>query len=107
MRISSGKKIISARINRLVASPGVLNPLIKAANRLLIVFYLELELRNKISLPRAEALTRVMDIDADVEDALVSLGYPRREAKNALSKLGEKPEKWEKRLKEALKLLSK
>ena len=89
--------IIEKKIDFLTKTSGIGR---KTAERVI------LELRNKLSLPRAEALTKTMDVDADVEDALVNLGYPRREVKNALSRLGEKPEKWEERLKETLKFLS-
>lgn len=66
-----------------------------------------LELHSKFSLPKAGEVTKAMDVDNDIEDTLHNLGYSRREVKDALTKLGPKPEKLEERLKEALRILSK
>jgi len=65
-----------------------------------------LELQNKLHLPKTEKITKTMDIDVDIEEALVKLGYMRQEVKDALSKLGSKPERLEDRFKETFKRLS-
>jgi Holliday junction resolvasome RuvABC DNA-binding subunit len=47
-----------------------------------------------------------MDIDSDVEGALVNLGYKKREVKEAIASLENKTSDLETRLKEVLKKLS-
>ena len=100
--VDTAERIIAAIIERrtdfLTRTSGIGR---KTAERII------LELQNKLSLPKhAKAITKAMDIDVDVEEALVKLGYARREVKNALSDLGSSPYKLEDRLKEALKRLS-
>jgi holliday junction DNA helicase RuvA len=65
-----------------------------------------LELHNKVKLPRAKALTQKMDIDKEVEEALVGLGYGRGEVRKAVDAVPESQKSLEERLKFALKSLS-
>jgi Holliday junction DNA helicase RuvA len=65
-----------------------------------------LELHNKIKFPKAKSLTKTMDLNAEVEEALVSLGYRRSEIRKALERLGGGSRKVEERLRAALKILS-
>ena len=65
-----------------------------------------LELRGKIKNIAAPATIKEMEIDADLIEALVSLGYRKEAAKSALSKVGKKITGPQERLKEALKILS-
>jgi Holliday junction DNA helicase RuvA len=64
-----------------------------------------LELHNKIKLPRAKALTEKMEIDREVEEALVGLGYSRNEVRKAVEVVPESEKTLEERLKFALKSL--
>lgn len=99
--ISSVDKVIAAIVEKktdfLTRAPGIGK---KTAERAI------LELHNKLHLPDSEKIGSTMEIDSDVEDALVSLGYSKRDVKNAVSRLGEEPKKLEDRLREALKILS-
>ncbi|MEK7464369.1 MAG: Holliday junction branch migration protein RuvA [Patescibacteria group bacterium] len=72
----------------------------KTAERLI------LELHSKIKLPESQTLTSKMDMDIEVEEALVSLGYPRSQVKDAVRNLGE-AKTLEERLREALKFMGK
>jgi len=66
-----------------------------------------LELHNKIKLPKASSLTKVMDLNNEIEEILISLGYRRAEIRQALTNLNnEKSQKLEERLREVLKILS-
>ncbi len=65
-----------------------------------------LELHNRLSIPKAGTIVKKMDVDMDIEETLVKLGYPRRAVKDAVNELGHEPEKLEERLKAALKKLS-
>lgn len=65
-----------------------------------------LELHNKLSLSGSEELTKTMDIDSDVEEVLVNLGYKTRDIKLAISKLDKGSNKLEDRLKEVLRKIS-
>ena len=65
-----------------------------------------LELHSKIKLPKAGALTKKMDIDREVEEALTGLGYNRGEVRKALEVVPESEKTLEERLKFALKTLS-
>ena len=47
-----------------------------------------------------------MDVDQDLVEALVGLGYRRDEVRAAVSKLGAEPKELEARLKAALKILT-
>lgn len=65
-----------------------------------------LELKNKFT-SKGEGRTIQMDADFDVEEALVNLGYQRREVRDVLAKTPPSVKKLEERLKGALKLLGK
>ncbi len=65
-----------------------------------------LELQNKLHLPKTDEITETMDVDVDIEEALVKLGYARREVKEAIAQLGSEPKKLEERLRAALQRLS-
>ncbi len=71
----------------------------KTAERLI------LELSSRLKLPEAKMLTEKMRIDAEVEEALASLGYQRGEIRRTLGVLETKSESIEARLKAALKEL--
>ena len=64
-----------------------------------------LELKNKIKLKTAKTLTQKLDLDTEVEEILVGLGYSRRQVREILSKIPSGMAKIEERLKEALRLL--
>lgn len=64
-----------------------------------------LELKNKIKLKTAKDLTQKLDLDTEVEEILVGLGYSRRQVREILSKIPSEMAKIEERLKEALRLL--
>jgi len=64
-----------------------------------------LELKSKIKLKTAKTLTQKLDLDTEVEEALVGLGYSRRQVREILSKIPSEMTKIEERLKEALRLL--
>ena len=64
-----------------------------------------LELKSKIKLKTAKTLTQKQDLDTEVEEALVGLGYSRRQVREILSKIPSEMTKIEERLKEALRLL--
>ena len=66
-----------------------------------------LELHNKINLSGTKTLTEQMDLDVEVEEALVGLGYARSEVKKTLSGLGKEEKTLEGRLKATLKALGK
>ncbi len=62
-----------------------------------------LELRDKLAVLNSEEVVRGMESDLDLEDALTGLGYSKVDAKRAISKIDTKKEKFEDRLKEALR----
>ena len=66
-----------------------------------------LELKSKIKLKTAKTLTQKLDLDTEVEEALVGLGYSRRQVRDILTKIPADIKKIEDRLKEALRFLSK
>lgn len=66
-----------------------------------------LDLGGKLKLPEAKMLTEKMRVDVEVEEALVSLGYERREVKRTLQSLDDGTITIEDRLKSALKNLGK
>ena len=66
-----------------------------------------LELKSKIKLKTSKTLTAKLDIDSEVEEALVGLGYSRRQVRDALTKISPEIKKIEDRLKEALRFLNK
>jgi len=73
----------------------------KTAQRLIV------ELKDKFSRVQIAKLPKVdLDQESDAIDALVSLGYTQQQAKEALKKLPKKVKGLEKRVKEALKILS-
>jgi len=65
-----------------------------------------LELKNKIKLKISKTLTQKLDLDTEVEEVLVGLGYSRRQVKDVLNKIPVDIKKVEDRLKEALRFLS-
>ena len=66
-----------------------------------------LELKSKIKLKAAKTLTQKLDLDTEVEEVLVGLGYPRRQVREILHSLPADIKKLEERIREALRLLSK
>lgn len=66
-----------------------------------------LELHNKIKLPKAKSLAEAMDINLEVEEALVGLGYNRGEVRKVLAGGEGGGQTLEERLKQALKCLAK
>lgn len=66
-----------------------------------------LELKSKIKLKTAKTLTQKLDLDTEVEEVLVGLGYPRRQVREILNNLPSNIKKIEERIREALRLLSK
>jgi len=66
-----------------------------------------LELKEKMGYEKASYSGAELQHDADVLDALISLGYSQGQAREALSKISPKISGREARLKEALKLLGK
>jgi Holliday junction DNA helicase RuvA len=65
-----------------------------------------LDLRGKIKTLVAPGTIKEMELDADLVEALASLGYRKEAAKSALSKVDKKISVPQERLKEALKILS-
>ncbi|MBI2075305.1 MAG: Holliday junction branch migration protein RuvA [Candidatus Harrisonbacteria bacterium] len=66
-----------------------------------------LELKGKLLLPDAGASIAEMEGDADLEDALVALGYTKPQARAAIAKIDTKTEGLSARLKEALRAIKK
>lgn len=64
-----------------------------------------LELKSKIKLKTAKTLTEKLDLNAEVEEALVGLGYSRRQVRDALTKISPEIKKIEDRIREALRFL--
>ena len=72
----------------------------KTAERIII------DLRGKLTLQsgaKTKETLSLMESDLEIEETLMSLGYNRQQAKNALSKIDSKIEGFKERLKEALK----
>ena len=88
--------IVEGRTDFLTRTPGIGK---KTAERVIM------ELRDKLHLHDTTGTARAMDVDADVEEVLVRLGYPRRDAQRATQSLGPEPTKLEERVKAALKFL--
>lgn len=65
-----------------------------------------LELKSKVKTAASGEVVEKMQSDADLVEALVSLGYRRDEARAALGKVGTDAEGTEARLKAALRILS-
>jgi len=66
-----------------------------------------LELKSKIKLKTAKTLTQKLDLDTEVEEALVGLGYARRQVREILQNLPPDLKKIEEKLRESLRLLTK
>lgn len=66
-----------------------------------------LELNNRIALPKAEAMGRVVSANMEIEDALSGLGYGRQEIRKVLEELGPEEKTLEDRLRQALRILGK
>lgn len=64
-----------------------------------------LELHNKLELPHSLKITKAIDLDSEVEDVLVGLGYTRSEVKRSLQSLGAEFKTFEDRLRQTLKIL--
>ncbi|MGC9610669.1 MAG: Holliday junction branch migration protein RuvA [Minisyncoccia bacterium] len=65
-----------------------------------------LELQSRIKIPSGtKRLTEAMDVNQEVEEALVGLGYGRAAARQAISKIGPEFKALEERLKQTLKNL--
>lgn len=64
-----------------------------------------LELQGRIKLPASKTLTEKMTLDAEVEEALVSLGYGRSDIRRALPSIDSEAKTLEARLKDVLKFL--
>lgn len=64
-----------------------------------------LELKTRVESEHAGSAVRKMDVDVDLVETLVGLGYKRDQAKSALSRVDEKVTNMEERLKAALKIL--
>ena len=73
----------------------------KTAERVIV------ELRSKVQSARSGLVIEKMQTDADLVEALTSLGYRREEARAALAKVDPKVHGVEERLKAALAILSK
>ncbi len=65
-----------------------------------------LELKNKVVAIHSDITVEKMEGDSDLLETLVSLGYRREEARNALSRVDPKLTELQDRLKAALKVLS-
>lgn len=65
-----------------------------------------IELRGKVATLQSEDIVRSMESDGDLVETLASLGYRKETARAALSKIPADTVGLEKRLKEALKILS-
>ncbi len=91
--------VLSGKINLLTRASGI-GP--KIASRII------LELKNKIKI--SESVSQKvghLESDLDLIEILAEIGYSRVQAKEAVSKLPEDISEFEKRLKEALKILGK
>ncbi len=88
--------ILERRPELLTRAPGIGR---KTAERVI------LELQNKVRLAGATARTEAMDLNAEVEDALVGLGYRRADVRRVLEKLDSKEKTLEERLRAALRAL--
>lgn len=64
-----------------------------------------LELHNKLELPNSSRITMSIDLNAEVEDVLVGLGYTRSEVRKSLQSLGAEFKTFEERLRQTLKIL--
>jgi len=62
-----------------------------------------LELKGKIEMKNAKQMVGLMESDVEIEETLISLGYSRAEAKNAVSKIDPTMQGFKDRLKAALR----
>ncbi|KKU14469.1 Holliday junction DNA helicase RuvA [Candidatus Jorgensenbacteria bacterium RIFCSPLOWO2_02_FULL_45_12] len=90
--------ILEKRADLLSRAPGVGK---KTAERIV------LELHNKIEISGAHTLVNAIDSNVDAEDALVGLGYDRRDARQAVGAVPASEDSFEKRLRAALRILGK
>jgi len=90
--------IIESRPDLLTRASGIGQ---KTAERII------LELKSKIKMKTAKSLTQKLDLDTEVEEALVGLGYARRQVRDVLTQIPADIKKIEDRLKEALRFLNK
>lgn len=88
--------IIEKRTDLISRAPGIGE---KTAGRVV------LELQNRIKLPKANALSQAMGVNAEVEEALVGLGYNRSDVRKVLGEVGNDKKTLEERLREALKIM--
>lgn len=65
------------------------------------------ELNSKLKIFGSKNITKTMQIDEEIEEVLAGLGFNRGKAKDVIAKLGKAPQKFEERLKKALKEMSK
>lgn len=89
--------IIEKRFELLTRTSGIGR---KTAERII------LELHSKIKLPGAKTLTETMDLNLEIEEALVGLGYGRGQVKRALNEVSPEIKNLEERLRATLKILS-
>ncbi len=66
-----------------------------------------LDLESKVHMPESKKRTETMDLDTEVEEALVGLGYLRGHVKQAIREVGAEEKTLEGRLKKALHIISK
>jgi Holliday junction DNA helicase RuvA len=90
--------IIERRVDLLTRASGVGR---KTAERII------LELHNKIKLPEAKALSKEIDVNREVEEVLVSLGYPRSVVRRAIEEVGGSAKTLEDKIRQSLKIISK
>jgi Holliday junction DNA helicase RuvA len=89
--------IVGKRADVLSRAPGIGK---KTAERII------LELQNKINISEVKGLDRATEVNVEVEDALVGLGYDRRVVKGVLSAMNDIPNAGvEEKLRSALKAL--
>jgi len=93
--------ILEKRVDLLIRASGIGK---KTAERIVV------ELQNKLSLYSSSSLTKSMDVNIELEDALVSLGYQQKEAKQAIQTIQKsfhEDESFEDRLRGVLKNIGK
>lgn len=64
-----------------------------------------LELRGKLAILGTDETVKGMELDLELEEALISLGYSKAEAVRAISKIDSKEASLEERLKKALRVI--
>lgn len=88
--------IVGKKADVLSRAPGVGK---KTAERII------LELQSKINVSDVKGLDRATEMNIEVEDALVGLGYDRRVVKSVLAGMDDTPDGIEEKLRAALKVL--